>query len=111
MLRPWFAALILVLAVAAGSVEAGAFTRGMASKMRAMQDQAYAQRLTNAGDAYKSGDFKRCISEALQALQHASTDEKAVPVRKLLAASYLQLGDQASSSEHLAWLKSRNVQI
>ena len=84
---------------------AWAFTRGLASKVRAMQNQAYDQRLANAREAFTQRDYQRGVQEAQLALQHAATADKARPVHELLASAYKKLGDHASAAAHLKWLK------
>jgi uncharacterized membrane-anchored protein len=86
------------------ATEAGAFSRGLASKVRSMRDNAYIERLTRAKEAYAAGDYRKCAQEAEAAFQHADTDEKATPLHKFLAACYTKLKNPAAASVHLKWL-------
>lgn len=98
-------AVFAVLALSVPPETAFAFSRGMASKVRALQSQAYDQRLANAREAFAARDYKKSVQEAALALQHASTPDKARPVHKLLADAYKKLGDKKSAEFHLASLK------
>ena len=111
MRRRFWALMLAICLGTAQPAEGFAFTRGMASKIRALQSQAYAEHLTQAGNSFKSGDFEKCVQEASLALQHADSTDKAVPAHKLLAAAHTKLGDRASAAPHLAWLSSHQVPL
>lgn len=98
-------ALLVLSATLGPARDASAFTRGLASKVRAMQSQAYEQRLSSAREAFAARDYKKSVQEAQLALQHASTPDKARPAHELLAAAYKKLGDLRSAEFHLASLK------
>lgn len=90
---------------------AAAFSRGLASKVRAMQAQAFMDRFTSARTAYSLGDYRRCTQEAELALQHASNEDQAFATHQLLAAAYKKLNAPASAAPHLAWLSEHRKRL
>lgn len=103
--------LLLVSLTVGSAGEACAFSRGLAAKVRAMQNQAYSQHLTNASNAYRAGVYKLCVQEASLALQQSATDEQAAPAHKLLAAAHTKLGSRSAAAPHLTWLSDRKIPL
>lgn len=99
------AALLVFLPCLFVSVDASAFSRGLAAKMRAARHSAYVERLQNARAAYDRGDFAGCAREARLALDHAPDAALARPAHQLLLAASVKLGDAPAAKEHRDWLE------